>query len=47
MFKEIVKYDGEWVKDSFITLSEKPEIGVETNEDAMKKYAVQGVPFFE
>ena len=47
MFKEIVKYDGEWVKDSFITLSEKPGIGVEINEEAMKKYAVQGVPFFE
>jgi galactonate dehydratase len=24
MFKEIITYDGEWVKDSFITLSEKP-----------------------
>ena len=47
MFKEIVKYDGEWVKDSFITLSEKPGIGVEINEEGMKKYAVQGVPFFE
>lgn len=47
MFKEIVKYDGEWVKDSFITLSEKPGIGVEINEDAMKKYAIPGVPFFE
>jgi len=47
MFKEIVKYDGEWVKDSFITVSEKPGIGVDINIDAMKKYAVQGVPFFE
>ena len=47
MFKEIVKFDGEWVKDSFITLSEKPGIGVEINEDAMKKYATPGVPFFE
>ncbi len=47
MFKEIVKYDGEWVKDSFITVSEKPGIGVDINEEAMKKYAVQGVPFFE
>ena len=47
MFKEIVKYDGEWVKDSFITISEKPGIGVEINEEAMKKYAVPGVPFFE
>jgi len=47
MFKEIVKYDEEWVKDSFITLSEKPGIGVEINEEAMKKYATPGVPFFE
>lgn len=47
MFKEIVKYDGEWVKDSFITLSEKPGVGVEINEEAMKKYAIPGVPFFE
>jgi len=47
MFKEIVQYDGEWVKDSFITLSEKPGIGVEINEAAMKKYAIPGIPFFE
>ncbi len=47
MFKEIVKYDGEWVKDSFITISEKPGIGVEINEEGMKKYAIPGVPFFE
>jgi galactonate dehydratase len=47
MFKEIVKYDGEWVKDSFITLSEKPGIGVEINEEGLKKYAIPGVPFFE
>ncbi|MBL7743752.1 MAG: mandelate racemase/muconate lactonizing enzyme family protein [Chitinophagaceae bacterium] len=47
MFKEIVKYDGEWVKDSFITLSEKPGIGVEINEEGMKKYAIPGVPYFE
>lgn len=46
MFKEIVKYDGEWVKDSFITVSEKPGIGVDINEEAMKKYAVPNVPFF-
>ncbi len=46
MYKEIVTYDGEWVKDSFINLSEKPGIGVEINEAAMKKYAVPNVPFF-
>ena len=47
MYKEIVQYEGEWVKDSFITLSEKPGIGVELNIEAMKKYAVPNVPFFE
>jgi galactonate dehydratase len=47
MWKDIVKYDGEWVKDGFIPLSEKPGIGVDLNEEGMKQYAVQGVPFFE
>jgi galactonate dehydratase len=47
MFKEIITYEGEWVKDSFITVSEKPGIGVDMNIDAMKKYATQGMPFFQ
>jgi galactonate dehydratase len=48
MFKEIVKFDGtEFTKDGFIPLSEKPGIGVDINMEGMKKYAVQGVPFFE
>ncbi|RYY56090.1 MAG: mandelate racemase/muconate lactonizing enzyme family protein [Chitinophagaceae bacterium] len=47
MFREIVHFDGEWVKDSFITLSEKPGIGVDLNIEAMKKYAIPGIPFFE
>jgi galactonate dehydratase len=46
MFKEIVKYDGPMVENSFITLSEKPGIGVEINEEGMRKYATPGVPFF-
>ena len=46
MFKEIVKFDGPMVENSFITLSEKPGIGVEINEEGMKKYATPGVPFF-
>lgn len=46
MWKEIVKYDGEWVKDGFIPLSEKPGIGVDLNEEGMKKYALPDVPFF-
>ncbi|PCJ98347.1 MAG: mandelate racemase [Flavobacteriaceae bacterium] len=47
MFKEIVTYDGPMVENGFITLSNKPGIGVDINEEGMKKYAVKGVPFFE
>jgi hypothetical protein len=47
LFKDIVTYDVEWVKDSLVTVSNKPGIGVEINEAGMKKYAVAGVPFFE
>ena len=47
MFKEIVTFDGEMVKNGFITLSEKPGTGVEINKEEMRKYAPKGVPFFE
>lgn len=47
MFKEIVRYDGEMVDKGFIQLSEKPGVGVEINEEGMKKYATPGIPFFE
>jgi galactonate dehydratase len=47
MFKEIVTYTGSQVENSFITVSDKPGIGVEINEEGMKKYATPGVPFFE
>lgn len=47
MFKEIVTYDGEMVENGFITLSDKPGVGVEINEEGMRKYATEGVPFFE
>ncbi len=47
MFEEIVDYDGEKFVDGFIPLSEKPGIGVEINEEGMRKYAVEGYPFFE
>lgn len=47
MFKEIVTFDGPMVENGFISLSEKPGIGVEINEEGMKKYAVKDVPFFE
>ena len=47
MFKEMVIYDGPQVEKGYIAVSEKPGIGVDINEDGMRKYAVQGVPFFE
>ncbi len=47
MFKEIVTFEGPMVDNSFITLSEKPGIGVEINEEGMRKYATPGIPFFE
>jgi galactonate dehydratase len=47
MFKEIVTFEGPMVENSFITLSEKPGIGVEINEEGMKKYATEGMPFFK
>lgn len=47
MFREIVSYDGEWVDNGFIRVSEKDGIGVEINEEGMRKYAMAGVPFFE
>ncbi|MFY0652216.1 MAG: mandelate racemase/muconate lactonizing enzyme family protein [Cyclobacteriaceae bacterium] len=47
MFEEIVTFDGPMVEDGFITLSEKPGIGVDINEEGMRKYATPGIPFFE
>jgi galactonate dehydratase len=47
MWKEIVSFDGPMVVDGFIPLSEKPGIGVEIDEEGMRKYALPGVPFFE
>lgn len=47
MFDEIVTYEGPKVTKGFITLSDKPGIGVEINEEGMRKYAARGVPFFE
>jgi galactonate dehydratase len=47
MFKEIVTYSGPQVENSFITVSDKPGVGVEINEEGMRKYATPGMPFFE
>jgi galactonate dehydratase len=46
MFKEIVQFDGPMVEKGFIPLSEKPGVGVEINEEGMRKYATPGIPFF-
>jgi len=47
MWKEIVSFDGPMVIDGFIPLSEKPGIGVEIDEDGLRRHALPGVPFFE
>jgi galactonate dehydratase len=47
MYKEIVDFDGPMVVDGYIPLSDKPGIGVEINEEGLRKYAQPGVPFFE
>jgi len=47
IWQDIVTYDGPRTEKGFITLSEKPGIGVEINEEGMRKYAVKDVPFFE
>lgn len=35
------------IQNGYITVSEKPGIGVTLNEDAVKEFAVEGMPFFE
>ncbi|MBD0283915.1 MAG: hypothetical protein ICV51_15840 [Flavisolibacter sp.] len=40
MFKEIITYVGKWVENNFITVAEKQDIGVEINEEGMRKYAI-------
>jgi len=47
MWREIVTFDGEMVVDGFIPLSEAPGLGVEINEEAMRQYAPEGIPFFQ
>jgi galactonate dehydratase len=45
-WKEIVTYDKPFIENGFLTVSDKPGIGVEINEEGLKKYATPGVPFF-
>jgi galactonate dehydratase len=47
MFKEIVTFEGEMVEKGMIKVSNKPGIGVEINQEGMRKYATPGIPFFE
>ena len=47
MYKEIMFFDeGDWVENSFMKVSNKPGVGVDINEEAMKKYATPNMPFF-
>ncbi len=45
-WKEIVKYDKPFIENGFLVVSNKPGIGVEINDEGLKKYATPGVPFF-
>jgi galactonate dehydratase len=47
MFKEIVNFSESQIEKGHIVLSEKPGIGVEINQEGMRKYATPGMPFFE
>src|SRR6478609_1995200 len=50
-WKEIVKFDNSdkpFIDNKgYLTVLNKPGIGVDINEEGLKKYAQQGVPFFE
>ena len=47
MWKEMVIYDKPFIEKGYMTVSDKPGIGVDVNEEGMKKYATRGVPYFE
>ena len=47
MFKEIVNHDGPMIVDGYIPLSDKPGIGVEINDEGLRKYADKDLPFFK
>lgn len=47
MFQEIVTFEGPMIEDGFLTVRDTPGIGVDLNEEALRKYATQGYPFFE
>jgi galactonate dehydratase len=46
-WKEMVIYDKPFIEKGYMTVSDKPGIGVDVNEEGMKKYAAGGgVPYF-
>ncbi|MEO8885717.1 MAG: mandelate racemase/muconate lactonizing enzyme family protein [Mucilaginibacter sp.] len=45
-WKDIVVYDKPFIEKGFLTVSDKPGIGVDINEEGLKKYAQRDVPFF-
>lgn len=47
MWKEIVTFDGPMVEDGYMPVRDEPGIGVDINEEAISKYAEEGVPAFE
>lgn len=47
MWREIVNFEGEFVEKGFIKVLDKPGIGVDINEEGLKKYADPNIPFFE
>ena len=40
-------YEEPLIEDGHITLSDKPGIGVIPNEEAIRKTALEGIPFFQ
>lgn len=48
-WKEMIKYensDRPFIEKGFLAVSNKPGIGVDINEEGLKKYATPGVPYF-
>jgi galactonate dehydratase len=45
-WKNFVK-EGEIIQQGYITVTDKPGLGVEMNEEAAKKRQIKGTPWFE
>ena len=46
-WKDIIKNDGQFYKDGYLELSDKPGIGVELNEDVCREHLAPGGKFFD